>query len=64
MILKNPRKLSDKTKALEQSKKETASLKGNITKIKNKNKETEELIERIWDQIKDEGLILNLVCSQ
>ena len=50
-------KLVDKTKALEQSKKETASFKGNITKIKNKNKESEEIIQRIWDQIKNEGFI-------
>ena len=49
-------KLSDKTKALEQSKKETASLKGNITKMKNKNKESQEIIEQIWDQMKDEGI--------
>ena len=42
--------MSEKIKALEQSKKETSSLKGNITKIKNKNKESEEIIERIWDE--------------
>ena len=53
-------KLSDKTKALEQSRKETASLKGNITKIKNKNRESEEIIEQIWNQIKDEGINLIL----
>ena len=47
-------KLSDKIKAHEQTKKEAAALKGNITKIKKKNKESEEIIERIWDQIKDE----------
>ena len=47
-------KLSDKEKELEQSKKSAAALKGNITKIKKKNKESEEIIERIWDQIQDE----------
>ena len=47
---KNPPKLSDQISALEQSKKEISSLKGNITKIKNKNKESEKIIERIWDE--------------
>ena len=55
--LKNPPKLSEKIKALEQSKKETSSLKGNITKIKNKHKESEKIIARIWDAIIDQGFL-------
>ena len=50
-------KLSDKIKELEQSKKSAAALKGNITKIKKKNQESEEIIERIWDKIKDKGFL-------
>ena len=50
-------KLSEKVKELEQSKKETSSLKGNITKIKNKNKESEEIIERIRDKINSQGFV-------
>ena len=49
-------KLTDKVKELEQSKKETASLKGNLTKMKNKNKESDEIIERIRNKINDHGL--------
>ena len=49
-------KLTDKIKELEQSKKETASLKGNLTKMKNKNKESDEIIERIRNKINDHGL--------
>jgi len=55
--LKNRPKLSEKIKALEQSKKETSSLKGNITKIKNKHKESEKIIARIWDAIIDQGFL-------
>ena len=53
-------KLTEKIKELEQSKKETSSLKGNLTKIKNKNKESEEIIERIRNRINDHGLVLYL----
>ena len=47
-------KLSDKIKELEQSKKSAAALKGNITKIKKKNQESEEIIERIWYKTQDQ----------
>jgi len=50
-------KLTEKVKELEQSKKETSSLKGNLTKIKNKNKESDEIIERIRDKINCQGFV-------